>query len=118
MARFLKPSDTVIVDATSFQKFMDYREKNNLSTSWEWMTLPKGTLMEVRDLVFRTTGSKKRKRSVVGDNGETKVKYRKGRSCWVTCKVVMTGNEYTIPSWILKKSIVSHIHETGEDSDS
>ena len=120
MSRFLRPDDTVIVDSTSFQKFMDYREKNNLSSGWGWMTLPAGTLMEVKELVFRTTGSRKKKKTFVNENGEEGVKYSRGRSCWVKCKIVMpathVGEEHTIPSWVLKKSIVSHV-ATGDQND-
>jgi len=108
----LKPDDTVIIDSVSFEKFMDYRSQKNLSTGWGWMNLPAGTLMEVKDLIFRTTGSRKRKK--VDDEGNKT--YRRGRSCWIKCSVISpvsrTGEEHTIPSWILKKSIVSHISNT------
>jgi hypothetical protein len=120
MARFLKTSDTVVVDSTSFEKFMDYRNKNNLGTGWGWMTLPAGTLMEVQELIFRTTGSKKKKKKFVNKDGTEDFKYSKGRSCWVKCKIVTPishiGEEHTIPSWILKRSIVSHV-AAGESGD-
>tara|TARA_B100000214_G_scaffold331601_1_gene272646 strand:- start:240 stop:599 length:360 start_codon:yes stop_codon:yes gene_type:complete len=118
MARFLRPEDTVVVDTTSFEKFMDYRQKNNLNSSWGWMTLPAGTLMEVKELIFRTTGRKKKKKFVNEDGGED-FKYSRGRSCWVKCKIVTPishiGEEHTIPSWVLKKSIVSHVSPGGLD---
>lgn len=105
----LRQSDTVIIDHISFEKFMDYRNTKNLSTEWGWMHLPAGTLMEVKDLIFRTTGSRKRKK--LDENG--KETYRRGRSCWVKCAVVMpaerVGEEHIIPSWILKKGVVSHV---------
>ena len=105
----LKPEDTVIIDSISFEKFMDYRSSKNLSTDWGWMHLPAGALMEVKDLIFRTTGRKKRKR--INDNGEEV--YRRGRSCWVKCSIVMppdrVGEEHVSPSWILKKGVISHV---------
>jgi hypothetical protein len=120
MARFLRATDTVVVDSTSFEKFMDYREKNNLNRGWDWMNLPAGTLMEVQELIFRTTGSKKRKKKFVNKEGVEDFKYSKGRSCWVKCKIVTPvnriGEEHTIPSWILKRSIVSHI-SAGDSND-
>ena len=110
--RKLSPLDTVIIDDTRFEKFMDYREKKNLSTGWGWMQLPAGTLMEVQELIFRTTGRwKSRKKK--DEDGEEYAKRSKGRSCWVKCRVVTPvsriGEEHTIPSWILKKSLVSHV---------
>jgi len=107
----LKPEDTVIIDEVNFEKFMDYRTQKNLSTSWGWMHLPAGTLMEVKDLIFRTTGSRKKKRT----DADGKEVFRRGRSCWIKCSVISpisrTGEEHTIPSWILKKSIVSHVSQ-------
>ena len=41
---------------------MDYRSAKNLSTDWGWMHLPAGALMEVKGLIFRTTGRKKKKK--------------------------------------------------------
>jgi hypothetical protein len=109
---YLKPNDTVIVDSVSFEKFMDYREKKNLNNTWGWMSLPAGALLEVKELIFRTTGSRKKRKKFINNVGEEEVKVGKGRSCWVKCLVVtpvsLTGSEHTIPSWVLKKSIVSH----------
>tara|TARA_B100000700_G_C14932118_1_gene802463 strand:+ start:748 stop:1098 length:351 start_codon:yes stop_codon:yes gene_type:complete len=109
---YLKPADTVIVDSVSFEKFMDYREKRNLKNSWGWMSLPAGTLLEVKELIFRTTGSRKKRKKFINDAGDEEFKSSRGRSCWVKCSVVtpvsLTGAEHTIPSWVLKKSIVSH----------
>jgi len=109
----LNPSDTVIVDSISFDKFMDYREKRNLASSWAWMSLPSGTLMEVKELIFRTTGSRKKKKKVIDESGNENVKYSRGKSCWVKCTIVspisLVGQEHTIPSWVLKRSIVSHV---------
>ncbi len=108
---YLKPDDTVIIDSTNFEKFMDYRSSKNLKSSWGWMHLPAGTLMEVKELIFRTTGRKRRKK--ISSDEESKRTSRRGTSCWVKCKIVtpvnLSGEEHTIPSWILKKSIVSHI---------
>ena len=109
---YLKPDDTVIIDSTNFEKFMDYRSSKNLKSSWGWMHLPAGTLMEVKELIFRTTGRKRRKKTS-GDEDSSRKRSRRGTSCWVKCKIVtpvnLSGEEHTIPSWILKKSIVSHI---------
>ena len=111
---FLKPADTVIIDNVSFEKFMDYRNQKNITSTWGWMHLPAGTLMEVKGLIFRTTGRRKKKK--VDEKG--KETFRRGRSCWIKCKVVspvsLTGDEHTIPSWVLKKSIVSHISHNAE----
>lgn len=105
----LKEQDTVIINETSFEKFMDYRKEKNLSVEYGWMTLPTGAMLEVKGLIFRTTGSRKKKR----EDKDGKTIYRRGRSCWVKCSVVspvsMTGEEHTIPSWILKKSVISHV---------
>lgn len=109
---YLKPDDTVIIDSINFEKFMDYRSEKNLKNTWGWMNLPSGTLMEVQELIFRTTGRKK-SRKKAEESREEYNKRSKGRSCWVKCKIVtpvkLSGEEHTIPSWILKKSIVSHI---------
>jgi len=109
---YLKPCDTVVIDTINFEKFMDYRTKKNLTGTWAWMNLPLGTLMEVSELIFRTTASRKSVKKLDESAGEYK-KRSKGRSCWVKCKIIMpidlTGNEYTIPLWILKKSIISHV---------
>ena len=105
----LRQQDTVIINETSFEKFMDYRKEKSLSVDYEWMKLPAGTMLEVKGLLFRTTGRKKKKR----EDSEGKVSYRRGRSCWVKCSVISPvnriGEEHTIPSWVLKKSIVSHV---------
>ena len=105
----LKEDDTVIINETSFAKFMDYRREKNLAIDWGWMMLPAGAMLEVKGLVFRTTGRRKKKRK----NSEGEEVYKRGRSCWVRCAVVSpvsrVGEEHTIPSWILKKTIVSHV---------
>ena len=105
----LTERDTVIINETSFEKFMDYRKEKNLSVDYGWMRLPAGAMLEVKGLVFRTTGRRKKKR----EDKEGKTSYRRGRSCWVKCAVVSPvariGEEHTIPSWVLKKSIVSHV---------
>ena len=105
----LKEQDTVIISETSFEKFMDYRKEKNLSTDWGWMMLPAGSMLEVKSLIFRTTGRKKRKKR----DSEGNHIYRRARSCWVKCSVVSPvsriGEEHTIPSWVLKKTIVSHV---------
>lgn len=104
---YVKKGDSVIIDELNFQKFMEYRENKGLATSWEWMTLPAGALLEVTDLVFRTTGARRKKKSD-GDKPR-----RRARSCWVKCCVVTpityTGQEHLIPSWLLKGVVVSHI---------
>ena len=109
----LREQDTVIINETSFEKFMDYRKEKNLSVEYGWMMLPAGAMLEVKGLIFRTTGRRKKKR----EDGDGKTVYRRGRSCWVKCSVVspvsMTGEEHTIPSWILKKSVISHIKAEG-----
>ena len=109
---YLNTNDTVIIDNLSFEKFMDYREKKSLSNSWGWMQLPAGALLQVEDLIFRTTGSRKKKRKIVNKSGEEEFRTSRGRSCWVKCTVItpvsLTGSEHIIPSWLLKKSIVSH----------
>ena len=109
---YVKPEDIVLIDEMHFQSFMDYREKKNLSTHWEWMHLPLGTMMEVEELIFRTTGRWKARKKK-DEDGEEYKKRSRGRSCWVKCKVVtpvhMSGQSHTIPSWLLKKSVVSHI---------
>lgn len=108
----LKPSDTVIIDAVSFEKFMDYRSQKKLATDWGWMQLPAGTLMEVTELIFRTTGSRRRKK--IDDEG--KETFRRGRSCWIKCSIISparrVGEEHIIPSWILKKAVVSHVESS------
>ena len=105
----LKEQDTVIISETSFEKFMDYRKEKSLSVDYGWMKLPAGAMLEVKGLHYRTTGRKKKKR----EDGEGKASYRIGRSCWVKCSVVSPiariGEEHTIPSWILKKSVISHV---------
>ena len=105
----LREQDTVIINETSFEKFMDYRKEKNLSVDYGWMMLPTGAMLEVKGLIFRTTGARKKKR----EDSEGKTAYRRGRSCWVKCSVVSPisriGEEHTIPSWVLKKSIVSHV---------
>ena len=109
---YVKPNDIVLIDELHFQNFMDYREKKNLSNEWAWMHLPLGTMMEVEELIFRTTGRWKSKKKI-NEDGEEYKKRSKGRSCWVKCKVVtpihLSGKSHTIPSWLLKKSLVSHI---------
>ena len=109
---YVKPEDVVLIDEINFQSFMDYREKRNLSTSWEWMHLPQGTMMQVEELIFRTTARWKAKKKVDEDGEEYKAR-KKGRSCWVKCKVVtpthISGQEHTIPSWLLRKAVVSNI---------
>ena len=54
-----------------------------------------------------------RKRKKIDDEG--KETYKRGKSCWIKCTVIspvsLTGEEHTIPSWILKKSIVSHVSQ-------
>ena len=111
MALF-KQGDSVIIDSVSFSKFMDYRYERNLATNFEWMHLPPGTMLEVKDLIFRTTGSKKKKRKFINENGEDDVKYTRGRSCWVKCSIVTplrrNGEIHIIPSWILQGSLASH----------
>ena len=102
----------MLIDAIHFESFMDYREKKNLLNTWPWMHLPVGTMMEVEELIFRTTGRWKSKKKKEEDSDEYK-KRSKGRSCWVKCKIVtpidLTGQSHTIPSWLLKQSLVSHI---------
>jgi len=111
----LKESDTVIINETSFEKFMDYRKQKDLSVDWGWMNLPAGSMLEVKGLIFRTTGGRKRKKT--DDDGN--VSFRKGRSCWVKCSIVTPinrmGEEHTIPSWILKKTVVSHVQCESND---
>ena len=109
---YVKPSDSVLIDSLSFENFMDYREKKGLNSTWGWMHLPQGTMMEVVELIFRTTGRWKSKKTI-DENGEEYKKRSKGRSCWVKCRVItpmdMSGQEHTIPSWLLKKAVVSHL---------
>lgn len=104
---YVKKGDSVIIDELSFQKFMEYRETKGLTTGWDWMSLPSGTLLEVTGLIFRTTGSRRKKKN------ETDKPKKRGRSCWVKCAVVtpirLTGQEHLIPSWLLKGAVVSHI---------
>jgi len=109
---YVKPEDIVLINEMHFQNFMDYREKKNLATHWDWMHLPLGTMMEVEELIFRTT-SRWKSRKKTDEDGEEYSKRSKGRSCWVKCKVVtplhLSGTSHTIPSWLLKKAVVSHI---------
>tara|TARA_E500000331_G_scaffold276777_1_gene269387 strand:- start:34 stop:399 length:366 start_codon:yes stop_codon:yes gene_type:complete len=109
---YVKPEDIVLIDEIHFQSFMDYREKKNLSTGWDWMHLPLGTMLEVEELIFRTTARWKARKKK-DEDGEEYTKRSKGRSCWVKCKIVtpihLTGDSHTIPSWLLKKAVVSHI---------
>ncbi len=110
---YVKPNDVVLIDEVSFDNFMDYRAKRGLATGWGWMHLPAGTMMEVQELIFRTTGGRRYRKTKTDENGEEKVYKRRGRSCWVKCNIVtpihMSGQEHTIPSWLLKKAVVSHI---------
>ena len=109
---YVKPNDIVLIDSISFDKFMDYRDKKGLQGKWEWMNLPAGAMLEVKDLIFRTTGSKRKKKGKDKNDHEV-VKYSRGRSCWIKCAVVtplnLTGEIHTIPSWILKKRVLSKI---------
>lgn len=115
----LKEEDTVIINETSFTKFMDYRREKNLSIEWGWMQLPAGSMLEVKGLIFRTTGRWKSKKKI-DENGEEYKKRSKGRSCWVKCSVVSPinriGEEHTIPSWILKRTVISHVSASENDS--
>ena len=109
---YVYPGDSVLINDLHFHSFMDYREKRILSTSWDLMHLPLGTMMEVEELIFRTTGRwKSRKKK--DEDGEEQTKRSRGRSCWVKCKIItpmnLNGQSHTIPSWLLKKAVVSHV---------
>ncbi len=110
---YVKASDVVLIDEINFEKFMDYRAERGLATGWGWMHLPAGTMMEVQELIFRTTGSRRRRKTKTDESGEEKSYSRRARSCWVKCNIVTpisrVGEEHTIPSWLLKKAVVSHI---------
>ena len=112
----LREKDTVVINETSFTKFMDYRKEKNLSTSYGWMMLPAGSMLEVKGLIFRTTGARKKRK--MGDE-ESSSSNRRGRSCWVECSIVTPinriGEEHIIPSWVLKKTVISHV-EAAEDA--
>ena len=116
----VEPEDIVLIDSISFEKFMSYREKRGLKDTWGWMHLPAGTMMEVKDLIFRTTGRRKKKKATDENDIETK-KSSGGRSCWVKCTIVtpinLTGEIHTIPSWVLKKKIVSRISAKERSND-
>jgi hypothetical protein len=109
---YVKANDVVLIDEINFENFMDYRAKRGLSTGWGWMHLPAGTMMEVQELIFRTTGSR-RTRKIKTDDNEKKKVTRRGRSCWVKCNIVtpihLSGEKHIIPSWLLKTAVVSHI---------
>jgi len=117
---YVKPNDIVLIDSISFENFMDYREKHGLKGTWGWMHLPAGTMMEVKDLIFRTTG-RRRKKKVKDENDGKTVKYSGGRSCWVECSIVtplnLTGEIHTIPSWVLKKRVISTISAKENNDD-
>jgi len=117
---YVRPDDIVLIDSMSFENFMDYREKRGLKNTWGWMDLPAGTMMEVKELIFRTTG-RRRKRKSTDENGNETIKSSGGRSCWVKCSIVtplnLTGQVHTIPSWILKKRIVSTIPAEKKDDE-
>ena len=110
---YVKTNDVVLIDELNFDNFMDYRAKRGLATGWAWMHLPAGTMMEVQELIFRTTGSRRSRKTKTDENGEEKSYSRRGRSCWVKCNIVtpmhLSGQEHTIPSWLLKKAVISHI---------
>jgi hypothetical protein len=109
---YVKTNDIVLIDELNFDNFMDYRAKRGLATGWGWMHLPAGTMMEVQELIFRTTGSRRTRKTKTDEDGE-KTYTRRGRSCWVKCSIVTPleklGEEHIIPSWLLKKAVVSHI---------
>ena len=118
---YVKTNDVVLIDEISFEKFMDYRAQRGLATGWGWMHLPSGTMMEVQELIFRTTGGRRYRKTKTEENGEEKKSYRRGRSCWVKCHIVTpidrVGEEHTIPSWLLKKAVVSHIQAEMKDNE-
>jgi hypothetical protein len=76
-------------------------------------------MMEVQELIFRTTGSRRRRKTMTDENGEETSYSRRGRSCWVKCNIVTPieriGEEHIIPSWLLKKAVVSHIQAETEN---
>ena len=117
---YVKQDDIVLIDSINFENFMDYREKRGLKDTWGWMHLPAGTMMEVKDLIFRTTGRRRKKKTTDENDVET-TKYSGGRSCWVKCSIVtplnLTGEIHTIPSWVLKKRIVSKISAKEKNDD-
>ena len=78
---YVKANDVVLIDEINFEKFMDYRAERGLATGWGWMHLPSGTMMEVQELIFRTTGSRRRRKTKTDENGEEKTFTRRGRSC-------------------------------------
>ena len=109
---FLNKKDIVLIDQLMFENFMSYREKRKLKNDWPWMTLPSGTMMEVRELIFRTTGRRRYpKINKPEDSQEPKPRAR--RSWWVKCSVItpleMVGQEFVIPGWILRPALVNTI---------
>jgi len=119
---YVKSKDIVLIDEVSFEQFMDYRAERGLATGWGWMHLPSGTMMEVQELIFRTGGGRRYRKAKTDENGEEKISSRRGRSCWVKCNIVTpisrVGEEHTIPSWLLKKAVISHIkNEENEENE-
>lgn len=116
---YVKTNDIVLIDDINFEKFMDYRAQRGLATGWGWMHLPAGTMMEVQELIFRTTGARRYRKTTTDDNSDEQTYSRRGRSCWVKCNIVTpinrVGEEHTIPSWLLKKSVISHIQADPEN---
>jgi len=109
---FLKKQDIVLIDQLSFENFMNYREKHNLGSSWDWMSLPSGTMMEVKGLIFRTTG-RRRYQKIATEDGQEEMRYKRAKSCWVKCSIVtpmhLTGEEHIIPSWLLRQAVINVI---------
>ena len=118
---YVKTNDVVLIDEINFEKFMDYRAQRGLATGWGWMHLPAGTMMEVQELIFRTTGGRRYRKTKTDENGEEQTYSRRGRSCWVKCNIVTpidrVGEEHTIPSWLLKKAVISHIQAEMKDNE-
>ena len=116
---YVRKNDVVLIDDINFEQFMDYRAERGLETGWGWMHLPAGTMMEVQELIFRTTGGRRYRKTKTDENGEEQTYTRRGRSCWVKCSIVtpihLSGEEHTIPSWLLKKAVVSHIKAETEN---